>query len=61
MGETGTERRQEDSSQKEENEDVSSEVVFTCHHNVGQSPAEEPWIVRVVNGLNPSPLISPDQ
>lgn len=28
--------------QKEATEDESSEVVFTCHRNVGQSPKEDP-------------------
>lgn len=30
--------------QKEETKDESSEVVFTCHCNVGQSPMEDPEI-----------------
>lgn len=38
--------------QNEETEDVSSEVLFTRHRNVGQSPAEEPQIARVKNGLH---------
>lgn len=55
LGQRG--ERLEDSRQKEETEDVSSEVVFTCHSNVGQSPAEDPQIARVVNELHLSPLI----
>lgn len=39
---SGTEKRWEGSRQTEETEDMFSEVVFTCHRNVGQSPAEDP-------------------
>lgn len=49
--------RQEENSHREEREEVSSEVVFTCHNNVGQSPAENPQIARVVNRLHLSQLI----
>lgn len=41
VGETGTEKRRWEES-KEKTEDMFSEVVFTCHHNVGQSPVEGP-------------------
>lgn len=41
----------------EETDDESSEVVFTCHRNVGQSPKEDPYIAGVVNWLHLSALI----
>lgn len=50
-------RTEDKSTQQEEMEDVASEVVFACHRNVGQSPVEDSWIARVVNGLYLSPLI----
>lgn len=46
---------------KEETEDESSEVVFTCLGNVGQSPTEVPQITEVLTEPRLPALISSDQ